>query len=109
MANVSEKSCCVVDGRASFRFVIFGAGDEGIRWTLGISAIRPVGAINADTALVLSDRPLDGIDDQPKDEVEKKLREVNVKALLLFLGEFGFHIVKVASDGWVIVVVISSF
>jgi hypothetical protein len=51
---------------------------------------------------------LDWINDQSINEVEENPRKVDVKGFLLFLGEFGIEVGKVADNSWVIIILVAS-
>ena len=48
---------------------LLGPRDEGVSRAVGIGAISAIGTIDANAAFAFPYGPLDGVDDQAKDEV----------------------------------------
>jgi hypothetical protein len=75
---MSQKRGCVVDWWTGIGVVAFRTWDERVCGTESVRTVRAVCTVNADLAFSLANGPLNGVDDEAEDEVEKEARKMNM-------------------------------
>jgi hypothetical protein len=60
------------------RVVAFRTWDERVCGTESVRTVRAVCAVNADLAFSFTNGPLNGVDDEAEDEVEREVRKMNM-------------------------------